>query len=405
MSRRHPLRTPLPLLCCGALALSLTGCTGPDLDRADYLDGKVAVLYYSSGFWSSLTKGYVVFVDEDGGIEHVATEGMQYESMAYNGTDLMFHEVHSSRIVGPGAALFDRENEEYGAVIGGSLPDGTLYTVFNTGDDGSGYTSSVNWYDGETLGTASVRSEVRQAGTAPDGTLYLTGVPDVWEGEEHSLTVSSVRLEAEITPEPLAEWTVHEDDTHMGGLTVHDGHVYQLGYSKLAEGIDEQEIGLRLTDVDLSDGSVEHHPVATYYDDYFTYHDGIEPPAGKARLPSAERAIRYGDRRTRLIGGLLYYVDGNGQVYRFDTATGEATEHFTVDPRAAGSDEVHTAWSGEELHLFFRSFDDEDDATLQTYDAASGEMTAELAVSGLKSLPMDLRGLGLYDFLPLTGQA
>ncbi|MGW5875484.1 hypothetical protein ACWFMI_02870 [Nocardiopsis terrae] len=402
MPSRHALRAPLSLLCCGVLALSLTGCTGPDLDRKDYLDDKVAVLYYSSGFWNAMTKGYVVFVDEDGEIESVTTEGMQYASMAYNGTDLLFHEVATSTIVGPGATRIDRDNEEYGAVMGGTLPDGTLYTVFNTGDAGDGYTSSVNWYDGDTLRTGSVGSEIRQIGAGPDGTLYLTGVPDVWEGEEHTITLRSARLGSDLAHEPVAEWTIHEDNTHMGGLTVHGRHVYQLEYSKQAEGVDEQEIGLRLTDVDLSDGSVEHHPVATYYDDYFTYHDGTAPPSEKAHLPSAEKAIYYGDRRTHLIEDDLYYIDGTGQVYRFDTATGEASAHFTIDPEAPDSNEILTAWSAGELHVFFHSFEDEDRATLQTYDAATGEMTSELAVTGLASLPMDLRGLGLYDFLPLT---
>lgn len=402
---RNPLCAPLSLLCCGALTLSLTGCTGPDLNRTDYLDDKVAVLYYFSGFWNALTKGYVVFVDEEGGTEHVATEGMQYESMAYNGTDLMFHEVHNSRIVGPGAAQFDRENEEYGAVIGGSLPDGTLYTVFNTGDAGDGYTSSVNWYDGDTLHTGSVGSETWQVGAGPEGTLYLTGVPGARGDDELAVTLYAARLETGLSYEPVAEWTIHEDDLPHGGIVVHREHAYLLEYSQNAEGVEDQEVGLRLVDVDLADGSVAHHLVGTYYDDYLTYYDGIEPPAEKADLPSAEAAWYYGDRRTHLIGDALYFIDGHGQVYRFDTATGEAAAHFTVDPRAAESDEVHTAWSGEELHVFFRSFDDEDNATLQTYDAADGEMTAELAVSGLKALPMDLRGLGLYDFLPLTGKA
>ncbi|GHC77365.1 hypothetical protein GCM10007079_14490 [Nocardiopsis terrae] len=403
MPSEHPPHVPLSLLCCGALVLALTGCAGPDLDRTDYLDGKVAVLYYSSGFWNAMTKGYVVFVDEDGTTESVTTEGMQYEAMAYNGTDLLFHEVATSTIVGPGATRFDRASEEYGAVMGGTLPDGTLYTVFNTGDTGDGYTSSVNWYDGDTLRTGSVDSEIWQTGAGPDGTLYLTGVPDSWEEEELTVTLYAAQLGTELTYEPVAEWTIHEEDLPQGGLTVNGGHLYQPEYSRRAEGVDDREVGLRLTDVDLSDGSVEHHPVATYYDDYYTHDDSDAPPADKADLPSAEAAWYYGSRRTHLIDDTLYLVDGTGQAYRFDTTTGEASAHFTTDPEASASDEVHTSWSGEELYVFFRNFEDEDRATLQTYDAATGEMTSELAVTGLASLPMDLRGLGLYDFLPLTG--
>ena len=107
-----------------------------------------------------------------------------------------------------------------------------------------------------------------------------------------------------------------------------------------------------------------------------------------------------------IANGVLYYVDGVGDVYSFDLETEQAKKAFTLTGASVGAKKMSEQiyFEGEHLH-FYRYHEKSKSRSIDTYDLPTGKLVEELPLTGIEVMYDDTiqksKRISAYDFIVL----
>lgn len=324
------------------------------------------ILYFSTTADQDMNRdglSFAVFVDNKGDTDIYEMEGLELGTvLATNDTLFMEDRSNVFLINSAGLQIFPMETEEHTGEVTG-FQDGRFYSVNNSGftQDG-GYSSRVRFGDEKGFDTMSIPYYLHMSGIA-DGELLM--VTD--EAEEISLQrmplQKDIEIEKIVSLGPLGERL---------GLSpiMKESSMYYMIMS------DTEKLTSEIYAVNEQTKSVTTIP-------FFTFKDAEDY---RLRIPFNLR------NASAIHDGILYYVDGLGEVHIYNTITKTVEPSFFIE----GIDEAspymaeQTFFKDGNLYIFRYDADMGDEKTrshvIDTYDLTLQKRTNEITVEGIDSM-------------------
>ena len=330
--------------------------------------------------------GAVVFVDDDGSLGSIATDGIDGGLLAFDDDTLYFTDQYTDYVLMDSLSATDRETREYSQELLVATDDGYV-SVFNSNysDDGSTYQFDVS--TGAPLDLAERRyPHYFELLTECDGEVFGVAVPE-GVSDTNRATRTLVRVHP-FSDEASSTWSPGVASLQEGlGAPCVDRELTFISTELTAPADPEMppafgRAQLRSWNVDT--GEVRSTPLV---DD--------------AGAPLAERNWEY-PYLTRsswtIVGDTFYWIDGDGVLLgtdRVSGATREITDLRLTDPQSS-SNRVH--FEGDTLWLLDLAPATGAEATIASYDLATGERRSSELIDGLRALALS-KNLMVTDFL------
>ncbi|GKV57599.1 hypothetical protein NCCP2222_35460 [Sporosarcina sp. NCCP-2222] len=336
-----------------------------------------AILYFSTTADQDMNRdglSFAVFIDSAGKTDLLKMKGLELGSV-YASDDTLFMEDRNNIFLvnRDGMETFDMETEEHTGEVTG-FQDGLFYSVNNSGftEDG-GYQSNIRVGSEDGFETIHVPYYLHMSGIADGELIMVTGEPE-------DISLQRMPLEKEVDIEKVASLGALGERLGLSSILKNDGKFYLLMS-------DTEKLTAAIYEIDEQTGDSKTVPFLTYSDadDY------------RLRIPFNLR------NASSIHDGILYYVDGLGEVHRFNTKTGEAEPSFQIEGIEESSPYMAEQTFFKEGDLYVFRYDASSEShVIDTYDLASGERIEEQPVTGLEEMYQLVKQKGkrvaAYDF-------
>ncbi|HEX5564088.1 MAG TPA: hypothetical protein VFX34_03940, partial [Sporosarcina sp.] len=253
--------------------------------------------------------------------------------------------------------------------------DGLFYSVYNSGftEDG-GYASNIRFGNGDGFETIRIPHYLQMLGKE-DGDLLMV------IGNDTHITLQKMPLQKDVQLEEIVSLGPNGERVGLASI-LKEGDYYYLLMA------DTEKLTSDVYRIHEKTKEIETFPFFRYKDleDYI------------ARIP-------YNLRNAATIhDGILYYVDGMGDVHAVDSTTGEVDLAFTLEGASQGQRKMseQTYFSDGKLH-FFRYHESSGTHAIDTYDLRTGNLLSELPIEGLDAMfnyaRQKKKRIAPYDFI------
>ncbi|MCG7346476.1 hypothetical protein MHZ92_20435 [Sporosarcina sp. ACRSL] len=333
------------------------------LSNPDLLTNTEAILYFSTTADQDMNRdglSFAVFVDSEGKTKLFEMDGLELGTVyATEDTFFMEDRGHVYLATSDGTETFSMPTEEHtGEVTDYNEDEGLFYSVYNSGftEDG-GYMSNIRFGNEEGFETVNIPYYLQMSGLADGDLLMLTGEPENVSLQKMPLQ-KVVEIEEIVSLGPIGE--------RIGMASIlKEGDYYYLVMA------DTEKLTSDVYRIHEKTKEIETFPLFRYkdIDDYIV------------RIP-------YNLRNAATVQeGVLYYVDGIGEVHAFNSETGEAGVAFSLEGASQGQMKMseQTYFQDGKLHLF-RYHQSSGTHAIDTYDLRTGKLLNELPVEGLNDM-------------------
>ncbi|WP_252502154.1 hypothetical protein [Sporosarcina sp. Marseille-Q4943] len=351
-----------------------------DLSHPDLLKDTAAILYFSTTADQDMNRdglSFAVFVDQDGNSKLWKMEGLELGTVfATKDTLFLTDRGHVYLANSNGTNTFTMLPEEHtGEVTAFNDKDNLFYSVYNSGftEDG-GYQSNIRFGDENGFETVHIPHYLQMSGKA-DGNLLMV------IGDGVRISLQKMPLQKDIQLEEIVSLGPIGDRIGLASI-LKEGDYYYLLMA------DTEKLTSDVYRIHEKTKNIETFPLTTYKDiqEYII------------RLP-------YNLRNAATIhDGILYYVDGIGDVHALNPETGETHIAFALQGASQGQMKMseQTYFQDGKLH-FFRYHESSDTHSIDTYDVTTGKLLSELPIQGLDSMyhyaQKKKKRLSPYDFI------
>ncbi|QTD40977.1 PLD nuclease N-terminal domain-containing protein [Sporosarcina sp. Te-1] len=336
-----------------------------------------AILYFSTTADQDMNRdglSFAVFIDSAGKTDLFKMNGLELGSVYASGDTLYMEDRNQVFLIDPsGLESFDMPTEEHTGEVTG-FHNSLFYSVNNSGftEDG-GYQSNIRVGNQDGFDTIHIPYYLHMSGI-DDGELFMV------TGEPEDVSLQRMPLEKEVAIEKVASLGALGERLGLSSIMKEEGKYYLLMS-------DTEKLTAAIYEVDEQTGEIRTLPFLTYSDadDY------------RLRIPFNLR------NASTIYDGTLYYVDGLGEVHRYNTETGETMASFAIKGIEEASPYMAEQTFFQEGNLFVFRYDANSQShVIDTYDLASGKRTNELPVSGLEEMFQLVKEKGkrvaAYDF-------
>ena len=218
-------------------------------------------------------------------------------------------------------------DEHTGEVTGFNKKEGLFYSVYNSGftEDG-GYHSNVRIGNSKGFETIHIPYYLYGSGITDTDILMLT-----FDDSNFESTLRKMPLQGNVEIEEIASLGSVENRTGMSSILHSDDYYYIV-----------------MTDTAKLQNDVYRIHEKSKQVDVFPLYNYTSEEEFHVRIPYNVR------NSSAIVDGVLYYVDGVGDVYSFDTVTEKADKAFTLEGASDGSMKMaeQTYFEGNNLHFF-----------------------------------------------------
>lgn len=359
-----------------------------EIKETDFLKDKIAVIYFSTTADQDMFddgKGFATFIDKKGETRTYKMGGLELGGMANHNGQLLLEDKNKLIFLGEHYKEFKLKEYQHTGERVGYLPKSAIfYTIFNSGfDDNGGYKSDIYWGDHEAIQNGVIPNYILSSGQDEDFIYIITNEVSDFEAAK----LSRVSLKNGLNIEVLTEWRQSENNSLMSNIVTDESYYYYV-----------EEVSA-LTTNHYSESNIVRIDKKTFKRDSF-FIEKIETPSDfTAKSPFDSGKSIY------LFNNKLYYVNGLGHVFSYDTKEAKVSNSFhlnfekenpniTYDEQVAFKDDL----------IYFFSFDPKTEIyTLDQYNLNSGKLEATQELSGIKEIMNSLgkKYAASYDFLIL----
>jgi hypothetical protein len=352
-----------------------------ELKQGNFLRDKQAVVYFSTTApQNSFNDGlsYAVFVDDQGRAKSLKMGGLELGSVASNKDQVFVEEQDKVRIVGRGYQTFPMKDRHFTGIKAGYLDrKDFFYSIYNTGNYGNGYISSIRWGNEKGFHTGTIPYYIESSGE-DDQHIYIV-TKDLEKLDKYFL--KEVDLTQKIKVKSLTEWERSEDALILSPVLVDDHNFYVVLCGE------KSNAHIQLLTINKQTHQREMYTLIQYAND-----DDI-----LAKSTPFEFKTFY------LFNQELYYVDGFGDVYTFNLLSKKVRKKFSFTDykRENALHDEHLYFQGSYVY-FFRFNPRIDQYTIEKYNLLDGKKEAVKEVTGIKEIMTEVsrrkKFAPLYDF-------
>lgn len=348
------------------------------IDNSTFLNDKLAVTYYSTTIDSEKSKGFIIFIDDQGDTTTVETDGLELGRLGYNGKSLFFQDQINNYTLSDELTIDDRSDYQHTGDYVGTREDETFFSIFNSGmgmgDDT--YRSDIYWYDHQQL-TKDVLPFYIESRGHTENLIYTLHREDL-ESNEFILSQTELSDHARMTQ--MMTWEPDQEVLPVSNLHVKNNHLYYIGESH-----QQNESFFQLVEWDLTNEKVTDHLVA-----------------GPMTSEEHYESIPYDSQKSAyLYNDTFYFIDGVGRVYTTDLHSGITKESFMIEETTRDGDFVQIDWKDDNLYVFYYHIDGERSTGLDTYNIETGQKINTLDIHGIEDIIEHNKGLFSYDLIIL----
>ncbi|GEN32116.1 hypothetical protein HNQ35_002533 [Cerasibacillus quisquiliarum] len=343
--------------------------TEEQLDDPNFLEDKLAVLYYSTTMDTTPGKGFVVFVDEEGTIYPYQTKGLELGSVTYSDEvgAVFFQDESHDYVVSKSTGLTKRKRDkkQYTGDFVAAKDDDTFFSIFNTGipDGSSEYQSDIYWEQGNELKQDTLPFYIDTRGVHSNVIYLIAANPLNDEKMSVDFTLHQVTLSDKAETKQMMSW--NEADAYpLSHLIYHDHHLY---YMTLFH--EQDQSYFKIGDIDLNKKTVTYHEL-------FATNSELE-----------QDYLPYGRKSIHIHDDLLYAIDGKGNIYTMALKTKQIEKNFNIVENINPASFVKVDWKDEQLFLYYSHLNEKEEVFEQSaiviYDLLTREKTQTYEIEGL----------------------
>jgi hypothetical protein len=353
-----------------------------ELKQKDFLQNKQAIAYFSTtapqnDFNDGLS--YAVFIDDQGRAKSWKMRGLELGSMAVSSKQVFIEEEDQVRLIGENYKVFPMKDKQYtGEKTGYLKKEHLFYSIYNSGfDDKGGYRSDVRW--GNEQGFQTVTLPYYIVTTGEDGKhIYIL----VSNNEESRYYLKEVKITPQkVETQSLTEWAKSESTDTLTSIYADEHAFYVVLY-----GI-ESDSYIQLLKIDKQTYQREMVTLIRYTEKQTKDYDFIPIKPRELHLFHQE----------------LYYIDGFGDVYTFNTISKKVQKRFSLldfTPSGGGNDE-HLYFRDQYVY-FFHFQPKTKKYLIEKYNLLNGKREAVQEITGIKEILAEVARRGkfapIYDF-------
>ncbi|MGE7834956.1 hypothetical protein [Viridibacillus arvi] len=350
------------------------------MEEPKFLTDKRAILYASSPT-EQLEKGtgksMAIFIDKKGSASAMEMDGMEFGVSKYNGEQLYLDAKKSVYLLGKNAQQFPMKRDEIRNTLSGYLSsEAIFFSLYNTGfSENADYDTGVRYGSSSGFKTASLPFYVATAGTMKNQIIVLT--QDLVKG---NFDLKSVALKNKVNIKQLASVPLpHAEELDPISSILEDKENYYIVLSYFE---DDAKEDILLATINKRTFTVVVKNLAEYRSE---------------EIVSNSLPFNF-DNSTHLHNQELYYINGLGEVYSYNTSNDVIQKKFRLN-RPTGT--FHPKFEQVDFRgqsLFYLNNRKKDVYFLEKYDLVTGEMIEEQKVVNLdKILKSDVKDLTLYN--------
>ncbi|MBE5107328.1 hypothetical protein IGI01_19225 [Bacillus thuringiensis] len=333
---------------------------------------------------------YAAFIDKSGKAKSMKMKGLELGKMAKSKGRVFLEEKDKIHIVGKEHKEFKLEKEQHTGEYSGYLEsEGVFISIFNSGFTENGkYSSDVYWGNEKGFKNDSIPYYIDSSNLLNDRIIMVTRNLENTKTDEYQL------LEGKLSDNTfkisrLTEWKQPENVTMTTSSIEADENYYYVIISDMK---DEKNMDVSLMRIDKNTFKREIFPFIKYTN---VEEFGPERPFSKKSM--------------NIFEGSLYYVDGLGDVYTFDTRTTKVEKAFSfidIDKSTKYFDE-QIYFKDDKVYLF-RYNHLKNKYMIQSYHLGTGRQEKNQEINGLEKIKQKIKIKGKYapsyDFIIVDDQ-
>lgn len=351
-----------------------------DLSDPDLLTDTAALLYFSTTADQDKNRdglSFAVFVDQNGNSKLWKMNGLELGTVfATKDTFFLSDRDHVYLADLNGTKTFTMLTDEHtGELTAYNNEDGLFYSIYNSGfTKDAGYASNIRFGNEDGFETIHIPHYLHMSGKANGNLLMVIG-------DETHISLQKMPLQKNVQLEEIVSLGPIGEQVGLASI-LKDGDYYYLLIA------DTEKLTSDVYRIHEKTKEIKTFPLFGYKDieDYI------------ARIP-------YNLRNAATIhNGILYFVDGIGEVHAFNSKTGEVDIPFTLLGASQGQRKMseQTYFKDGKLY-FFRHHESSKTHTIDTYDLRTGDLINELPVEGLDNMfdyvKQKKKHVSPYDFI------
>jgi hypothetical protein len=352
-----------------------------ELKQGDFLRDKQAVVYFSTTApQNSFNDGlsYAVFIDEQGRAKSLKMGGLELGSVASNKDQVFVEEQDKVRIVGRDYQAFSMKDRHFTGTKAGYLNKKQFfYSIYNTGNYGNGYISTIRWGDEKGFRTGTIPYYIESTGEDGEHIYLIT----TNYGESDKYYLKQVDLHQKVEIKSLTEWKVSEDASILSPLLVDENNFYIVLCGE------KSDAHVQLLTINRKTYQREMYTLIQYAND----------------TDILAKSTPFEFKTFYLFNQDLYYVDGFGDVYTFNLLSKKVQKKFSFTDykRETALHDEHLYFQDSYVY-FFRFNPRIGQYTIEKYNLLNGKREAVKEVTGIKEIMAEVsrrkKFAPLYDF-------
>lgn len=352
-----------------------------ELEKAEFLQNKKAVIYLSTTAdqdFDGKGASYAVFIDQYGESQGLLMNGLELGSMAINNKNILLEEKDKVRIVGEDYKEFPMSKKQYTGEITGYLKNKHIFfSVYNSGINKNSYNSDVRYGNEKGFKTSTIPFYIATSGLNNSDLSILT--QDIKEKE---FNLKKVIFGEDVKTKQIVKLKNHKDvDLNALSPILADDKYYYVILSSILDDYNAKVYWYRINKINkkqevflLLDYKNKKNLVAT--DPYNV--------KNSAYLYKKE----------------LYYVNGLGNIYTFNTSTQKIKKKFSLIDANQSKIRHNEETYFKDNYLYVLRYNEKkkEKYYLEQYSLDSGERIKSTPIKNFDNISRSIKGKNIYSY-------
>ncbi|PGZ94188.1 hypothetical protein [Bacillus sp. AFS029533] len=353
-----------------------------EMTNIDFLKDKRAVIYFSTtADQDSNDDGmsYAMFVDEKGQANSIKMEGLELGNITKSTNQVFIEDKNRIQLLGGKYEDFHLKKSQYTGERSGYLPGKDLFfSIYNTGfNKKGGYDSDVRYGNENGFKTGTIPNYLVSSGVVGDNVYVLAND----QTKPKVFVLKEVTLDNKFDVKDLAKIETPNEVAAESEVLADQNYFYFI-------------MGATTDDHNKDDLLIRVHKQTKKQDIFpLVHYAGVDDIIETIVFNVRQSAYLYKDE--------LYFVDGLGDVYTFNTKTEQIQKKFSfvdADKTKVGYNEQ--VYFQDDHVYYFRFNPKSEKYTIDVYSLLTGKQESQQEITGIKEVmnQVQKRGKSIYSY-------
>ncbi|MDM5314602.1 hypothetical protein QUF49_01285 [Fictibacillus sp. b24] len=353
------------------------------IEQGNFLKDKQAVMYFSTTADQDMDdKGIslAVFINDNGEADAFKMNGLELGSLTTSDNEVLLVDKNKIRLIGNTFKEFNMEKPQYTGERTGYLEKKNLYfTIFNTGisSDG-GYDSNVVYGNEDGFNKGNIPYYISSSGNDQNDVVVLTH--DTEKNEYYFRKVDLTNNDVKVQDIVKLK---NPKNLELSGFSpvLSDEQFY---YVVLREIVNETSEDIVLYRINKKTLIQDQYTISTYSNN-------------KNLIAHIPYNIK---NSAHLFNGVLYYANGLGEVYAFNTKTSKVSNLFTVKdaPQDGVRHNEELFFKDNLLYVVRHNEKLKEKYYIESYSLTEGKKIEDIKIKGLNDILRSIKGKSIYSY-------